>query len=193
MRNDDRLKPLWQECVGWAVRGGVAAFATCTLAVHLMSTSPNEVAEWTQWFLNRPIVFALFYLALGVPGLDFALVSRRWKHDGERVRKLIDYAVATYSGLAGALFGWTMTICTWAAIMDHHHVLPALGIMMLMTVIVAAPFFCHVVARVTIISMHGRLFVEPWRINVVRMGGLVMFALASVGAFHDLFVYSPAV
>lgn len=188
MREKDLMRELWSRCGGWAVRGGVAACATAAVAVHLTSASPRQIAELTEWFLNRPMVFGLFYLALGVGCLNFALASPRWKHDGERARRWTDHVLASYSGMAGALLGWTASVCGWAAVMDSRLMLPVVGIVLMVSAMVAAPVFCHVTARLTVASLYSRLFVEPWRVHLVRAVGGSMFVVVSLGAYHDMVV-----
>jgi hypothetical protein len=188
MREKDLMRELWSSCGGWAVRGGVAAGATGAVAVHLTSASPGQMTALTEWFLNRPMVFGLFYLALGLGCLNFALASPRWKYEGDRARRWTDYVLASYCGMAGALLGWTASICGWAAAMDSRLALPVVGIVLMVSAMIAVPVFCHVAARLTVASLYSRMFVEPWRVRTARAVGWSMFVLAGFGAYHDMFV-----
>lgn len=186
MSENERLKELRKLYDGWRKLASVAATATAAIALHLASSAPERMAESTQWFLSRPSVTGIFYAALAAACLNFVFVYPRWKHDGRLARKVMRRVMEAYSGLAGALLGWAAVICGWTAMMDSRAVGPAVGIMLMVSSMVAAPFFCDVAARVTVISLQSRMFVPAWRLNAVRVAGWTLFLLATFGAYYDL-------
>lgn len=177
---------------GWLIRAAATASLTAALCLHLASTSPGLITQITEWLLNRPPVFSLFYLVLASAGLTLASAGPRWKGVERRSRRLSDLAAYAYASTSGALIGWTLCCCLGAAFTSPGLIWLALLASSMVLSIAIAPLFCLLVARITAASISERLFPAAWRLTSVRALGYFLVLLAACGAWNDLVVFVPA-